>query len=216
MDYTITVKVPGDVRMSLSPVPRIEVRKGKNYDAGRDAWAGTTLESLVRMAECLLARLNLQLDELDASCAFLEYLLGLSGEEPEEDEDEEYEDDEDDEDDEDSLVDRFVLTITPGAPPRLLTLGEMADGMPNYYEKFRCVEDFAGTGLNLYCREDQIMRVAGDSFLIGTGIVCREDDNAELLSLTGGEICQAIKFAREHRVTLCCDGKDVPAIRLAV
>ena len=96
----------------------------------------------------------------------------------------------------------------------MLTCAEACELMPSFYERFDCIEDFAGSDLTLYYRADQVLKLDGRVFLLGAAVVCRENEDCDLLSLTGDDIYRTFCYASDNEATLCGDGKEFPAMLL--
>ncbi|MCD8146762.1 MAG: hypothetical protein LUD84_05720 [Clostridiales bacterium] len=109
---------------------------------------------------------------------------------------------------------KIVMVLRPGKEPKVLTCGEACELMPSFYERFDCIEDFAGCDLTLYYRADQVLKLDGRVFLLGAAVVCRENEDCDLLSLTGDDIYRTFCYASDNEATLCGDGKEFPAMLL--
>ncbi|MCD8383318.1 MAG: hypothetical protein LUC30_10500 [Clostridiales bacterium] len=109
---------------------------------------------------------------------------------------------------------KIVMVLRPGREPKVLTCAEACELMPSFYERFDCIEDFAGSDLTLYYRTDQALKLDGRVFLLGAAVVCRENEDCDLLSLTGDDIYRTFYYASDNEATLCGDGKEFPAMLL--
>ncbi|MCD7857857.1 MAG: hypothetical protein LUG55_08690 [Clostridiales bacterium] len=109
---------------------------------------------------------------------------------------------------------KIVMVLRPGKEPKVLTCGEACELMPSFYERFDCFEDFAGSDLTLYYRADQVLKLDGRVFLLGAAVVCRENEDCDLLSLTGDDIYRTFCYASDNEAILCGDGKEFPAMLL--
>jgi len=109
---------------------------------------------------------------------------------------------------------KIVMVLRPGKEPKVLTCGEACELMPSFYERFDCIEDFAGSDLTLYYRTDQVLKLDDRVFLLGAAVVCRESEDCDLLSLTGDDIYRTFCYASDNEAALCGDGKEFPAMLL--
>ncbi len=192
------------------------------YDFMKDFCSGCTRPSVVGIP-CTAMRKPLptpeeisgQLDDIGKELELLEFIVDLLEDiigdcDDEDDFDLDFMDDDDDED----YMDAVVLVLTPGKTPQIMTCGEACDEMPCYYENYECIEDFAGMGVSLYYRKDQVIQIGDKTFLTGPAVVCYEDEDAELDSLDGEDIYEALHYAEEHRAILRKGAEEIPAIRL--
>ncbi|MCD7880160.1 MAG: hypothetical protein LUG47_00485 [Clostridiales bacterium] len=109
---------------------------------------------------------------------------------------------------------KIVMVLRPGRESKVLTSAEACELMPSFYERYDCIEDFAGSDLILYYRTDQVLKLDGRVFLLGAAVVCRENEDCDLLSLTGDDIYRTFCYASDNEAILCGDGKEFPAMLL--
>lgn len=109
---------------------------------------------------------------------------------------------------------KIVMVLRPGKEPKVLTCAEACELMPSFYERYDCIEDFAGSDLTLYYRTDQVLKLDGRVFLLGAAVVCRENEDCDLLSLTGDDIYRTFCYASDNEAALCGNGKEFPAMLL--
>ncbi len=109
---------------------------------------------------------------------------------------------------------KIVMVFRPGKEPKVLTCGEACELMPSFYERYDCIEDFAGSDLTLYYRVDQALKLDGRVLLLGAAVVCCENEDCDLLSLTGDDIYRTFCYASDNEAALCGDGKEFPAMLL--
>lgn len=107
----------------------------------------------------------------------------------------------------------LMVAAQPGKPIQIVTEEECFKLLPVFGD---C--DFIGRapGLDLLMSYDPRHMVELDStrYLLGPVIFYDADEDGEAISLTAHEIYAVRLLVEKHTVTLCADGKDVPALRL--
>ncbi|MCC8105241.1 MAG: hypothetical protein LIO99_04385 [Clostridiales bacterium] len=115
--------------------------------------------------------------------------------------------------DEKDEAEMIVMMLCPGSAPKVLTYGEACEKIPEFADSFVPV-DFGKSGLTLYFPENKIIKLGKEVYLFGNAVICSEDPDGDLWSLSGGDIYEIFQYAEENAITLCADGRDLPAIRL--
>lgn len=107
----------------------------------------------------------------------------------------------------------IVAVLHPGKAPWIRTYAETEELLPDFMEKLVPV-DFGRSGLTLYYPDEKTLWLGKDIFLFDRAVICSEDDDGDLWSLSGGDLYNIFQYVEENTVTLCADGRDFPAIRL--
>ncbi|MCD8153393.1 MAG: hypothetical protein LUF78_01625 [Clostridiales bacterium] len=115
---------------------------------------------------------------------------------------------------EDADDNKIVMILTPGQEPKVATFAEADELIPGFCADYECVENFLDLGLNLYHRKNQVLRIGGNEFLIGTAVVCFEDANGDLWSLGGQDIYQVFRHMEKNHAVLSVDGKQIVALEI--
>ncbi|MCD7884182.1 MAG: hypothetical protein LUI87_10850 [Lachnospiraceae bacterium] len=115
--------------------------------------------------------------------------------------------------DEKDEAEMIVMMLCPGSAPKVLTYGEACEKIPEFADSFVPV-DFGKSGLTLYFPENKIIKLGKEVYLFGNAVICCEDPDGDLWSLSGGDIYEIFQYVEENAITLCADGRDLPAIRL--
>ncbi|MCD8122845.1 MAG: hypothetical protein LUE65_11560 [Clostridiales bacterium] len=110
-------------------------------------------------------------------------------------------------------TDMIVMMLLSGKAPKVMKFAEADAVMPGFME--RCVPvDFGNDGLTLYYPETKVMKLGKEVFLFGGAVICSEDEDGDLWSLSGGDIYDIFQYAEENAVMLCADGHNFPVIRI--
>ncbi|MCD7955254.1 MAG: hypothetical protein LUG93_05775 [Lachnospiraceae bacterium] len=109
----------------------------------------------------------------------------------------------------------IVMMLCPGGAPKVLTYGEACEMLPGFADYYVPV-DFKNSksGLTLYFPEEKTIKLGKEVYLFGNAVICSEDPDGDLWSLSGGDIYEIFQYAEENSITLCADGRDLPAIQL--
>ena len=110
-------------------------------------------------------------------------------------------------------ADMIVMLVLPDKGVRVLKFSEADALMPGFMDI--CVPvDFGNNGLTIYYPENKVIKLGKEVFLFGGAVICSEDEDGDLWSLSGGDIYDIIQYVKENEVLLCADGHDLPAIRI--
>ncbi|MCD7745855.1 MAG: hypothetical protein LUI13_11365 [Lachnospiraceae bacterium] len=107
----------------------------------------------------------------------------------------------------------IVMMLCPGGTPKVLTYGEVCEMLPGFADYYVPV-DFQKSGLTLYFPQEKTIKLGTEVYLFGNAVICSEDPDGDLWSLSGEDIYEIFRYAEENSITLCADGRDLPAIQL--
>ncbi|MCD8130382.1 MAG: hypothetical protein LUE16_03745 [Lachnospiraceae bacterium] len=110
-------------------------------------------------------------------------------------------------------ADMIVEMLVPGKGAKVMKFAEADALMPGFMDI--CVPvDFGNNGLTIYYPENKVIRLGKEVFLFGGAVICSENEDGDLRSLSGEDIYDINQYVEENTVTLCADGRNFQAIRV--
>ena len=107
----------------------------------------------------------------------------------------------------------LMVAAVPGQSIQVKTVEECFYVLPCFGES-DMITTAGDTGLLLSYDERHVINLGDVRYLIGPAILYGVDEEGEDLSLTARDIYAARLLVEERTVTLCADGKELPALRL--
>ena len=118
----------------------------------------------------------------------------------------------------DEDIDPIVLVMCPSKPPLIMTESECFREIEQHGEYYMPItidtpKDWP-RGMKGAYDDSTVLHLGSVRYLLGPAIVYGCDPDGDSISLTAGQLLASIVWFTNRTVTLCADGKDLPAFRL--
>lgn len=115
-------------------------------------------------------------------------------------------------------TDSIVMVMRPGRTPEVMQEGECWEEVESrgHYDCLEVVSDaeLDVDGLAIVFDEGHVLHLGKERYLLGPVIVYKYDDDGDGISLSAQDVIAAVVYFADHTVTLCADGRDVPAFHI--
>ena len=115
-------------------------------------------------------------------------------------------------------VDPIVMVMRPEKTPEVMQEGRCWDEIESHgnYDCLEVVsdEELDVEGLAIVFDGRRVLNLGRERYLLGPVIVYKYDDDGDGVSLSAQDVIAAVVYFSDHTVTLCCDGKDIPAFHI--
>lgn len=105
---------------------------------------------------------------------------------------------------------RTILKLLPGGEQEMVT-EEMAGRMILGYGGYAVCKQIAGTDVYAVCNDRCVLKIDGEEFTIGPVFIF----DGEMKPISQETVQKAAEIFKKNRVTLCADGREVPAYRIS-